>query len=210
MTKSSMVVECTSVRPSSTAELMRRYDATYIARWREFMATPEATGSRHWASICTVLPRRTTGFACRKKMMKKHHTCRPFRWPWQCAGTIPSTSPNGGGPGLLRKPLVAATGRVLRPIEWIGHAKADFFRVFSLSTRWKGGSGDVKTPNNNRGMTYQNEGKDLGNAMWYLVGVVKLADKLYNNWFLLSIISVESTKNIAPSDTLKITENKDK
>ena len=66
-----MAIECTSVRPSSTAELMRRYDATYIARWREFMATPEATGSRHWASIRTVLPRRTTGFACRQKNDEK-------------------------------------------------------------------------------------------------------------------------------------------
>ena len=47
MTKSSMAIKCTSVRPSSMAELMRRYDATYITQWREFMATPEATGS-HW------------------------------------------------------------------------------------------------------------------------------------------------------------------
>jgi hypothetical protein len=67
-----MAIECTSVRPSSsTAELMRRYNAPYIARWREFMATPEATGSRHWASIRTVLPRRTTGFACRQKNDEK-------------------------------------------------------------------------------------------------------------------------------------------
>ena len=66
-----MAIECTSVRPSSTAELMRRYDATYIARWREFMTTPEATGRRHWASIRTLLPRRTTGFACRQKNDEK-------------------------------------------------------------------------------------------------------------------------------------------
>ena len=66
-----MAIECTSFRPSLTAELMRRYDATYIARWREFMATPEATGRRHWASIRTLLPRRTTGFACRQKNDEK-------------------------------------------------------------------------------------------------------------------------------------------
>jgi len=138
MTKSSMAIECISVRPSSTAELMRRYDATYIARWREFMATPEATGSRNWASIRTVLPRRMTGFACRQKTMKKHHTCRPFCWPWRCAGTIPSASPDGGRPGLLWKPLVAATGRVLRPIEWIGHAKANFFQFFHRRPAEKG------------------------------------------------------------------------
>jgi hypothetical protein len=66
-----MVIKCTSVQPSSTAELMCRYNATYIARWREFMATQEANGRRHWASICTVLPRRTTGFACRQKNEEK-------------------------------------------------------------------------------------------------------------------------------------------
>jgi hypothetical protein len=71
MMKSSMAIECTSFRPSSTAELMRRYDATYITRWREFMATPEATGSRHWVSIRTVLPRLMTGFACRQKNDEK-------------------------------------------------------------------------------------------------------------------------------------------
>ena len=47
-----------------------------------------------------------------KKTMKKHHTCRSFCWPWRCTGTIPSAWPDGGGPGLLRKQLVAATGRV--------------------------------------------------------------------------------------------------
>ncbi len=71
MTKSLMAIECTSVRPSSMAELMLRYGATYIARWREFMTTLEATGRRHWASIRTLLPRWTTGFACRQKNDEK-------------------------------------------------------------------------------------------------------------------------------------------
>ncbi len=66
-----MAIECTSDGPSSTAELMRRYDTACIAQWREFMATPEAAGRRHWASIRTVLPRRTTEFAFRKKTTNK-------------------------------------------------------------------------------------------------------------------------------------------
>jgi hypothetical protein len=37
-----------------------------------------------------------------------------------------------------------------------------FFFVFSLSVGWKGGlDADVKTPNNNRGMTYQTDRKEL-------------------------------------------------
>ena len=40
----------------------------------------------------------------------------PNRWPWQCAGTLPRTSPDGGGLGLFKMPLNATTGQVLRPI----------------------------------------------------------------------------------------------
>ncbi len=42
---------------------------------------------------------------------------------------IPSALPDGGGPGLFRKPMVDATGQVLRPIEPISHAKANVFIV---------------------------------------------------------------------------------
>jgi hypothetical protein len=54
--------------------------------------------------------------ACKRKMMKKHHTCWLFWWPWWCTSMIPRASPNGGGPGLRRKPLVDATGQVLQVI----------------------------------------------------------------------------------------------
>ena len=42
---------------------------------------------------------------------------------------------------------------------------AVLFRVFSLSTRFSAGRGDVKVPNNNRGMTYQSNGKELTAAV---------------------------------------------
>ena len=61
--------------------------------------------------------------------------CWPFRWPWRCADTVPRASPNRGGPGLLWKQLVAATGRVLRPIVSIGHAKADFSDFFIVHVK---------------------------------------------------------------------------
>ncbi len=40
-----------------------------------------------------------------------------------------------------------------------------FFLVFSSSVGWKGGLGDVKTPNNNRGMTYQTDRKRLSDLV---------------------------------------------
>jgi hypothetical protein len=36
--------------------------------------------------------------------------------------------------------------------------------------------GDVKDPNNNRGMPYRSNGKELGNTMQYLVGGVNIAE----------------------------------
>jgi len=135
MTKLSMAIKCTSVRPSLTAELMRRYDATFIARWREFMATPEATGSRHWASIRTVLPRRTTGFACRQKndektsylpaislavAVRRYDTKRITQWRETRA--TPETT------GCRHRASIAAN-------RMNQSRKSRFFRVFSSSTR---------------------------------------------------------------------------
>ncbi len=37
---------------------MQRYDAGRITRWSTSRASLEATGCRHWASVCDVLPRR--------------------------------------------------------------------------------------------------------------------------------------------------------
>jgi hypothetical protein len=47
------------MQPVSTATLMRRCDADYIARWRESRALLDASGRRHRAIICTVLPLRS-------------------------------------------------------------------------------------------------------------------------------------------------------
>jgi hypothetical protein len=36
---------------------MRRYDAGHITQWSTSVASLEATGCRHWASACAILPR---------------------------------------------------------------------------------------------------------------------------------------------------------
>ena len=88
----------------------------------------------------------------------------PNRWPWQCPGKLPCTLPNGGGLGLSKMPLNATIGQVLRPIIAIGHRYAGFFRVFSSTPCYKRDRGDVKAPNNNRGMTYQTDKKEFTNT----------------------------------------------
>ncbi len=78
----------------------------------------------------------------------------PNWWPWGCAGTLPRTSPNGGGLGLSKMPLNAAIGQVLWPIMTIGHACAGFFWCFHCQNRRKGSQVDAKAPVFNRGNTY--------------------------------------------------------
>ncbi len=62
----------------------------------------------------------------------------PNWWPWRCAGTLPRTSPNGGGLGLSKMPLNATIGWVLRPIMTISHSCAVFFNVYIVKTVEKG------------------------------------------------------------------------
>jgi hypothetical protein len=42
-----------------------------------------------------------------------HLICRPFWWPWWCAGAIQMAFPNAACPQLLRKPLDAGIGQLL-------------------------------------------------------------------------------------------------
>ncbi len=78
----------------------------------------------------------------------------PNWWPWRCAGTLPSTSPDGGGLELSKMPLNATIGQVLRPIMTIGHACAGFFRCFHHQNCRKRSQVDNKAPVFNRGITY--------------------------------------------------------
>jgi hypothetical protein len=89
---------------------------------------------------------------------------------------IPRALPDRGGPGLQLKSLVTTIKQVLQPIIAIGHRYAGFFWVFSPSPCYKRDQGDVKAPNNNKDMTYQTDGKEFNNKMWYLIGDAKLVD----------------------------------
>ncbi len=75
-------------------------------------------------------------------------------WPWRCTGTLPRTSPDGGGLGLSKMPLNATIGQVFWPIMTIGHACAVFFWCFHPQNRRKRSQVDAKAPVFNRGITY--------------------------------------------------------
>ncbi len=78
----------------------------------------------------------------------------PNWWPWQCAGMLLCTLPDGGNLGLSKMPLNATIRQVLRPIMTIGHACAGFFWCFHRQNHRKRLQVDAKAPVFNRGITY--------------------------------------------------------
>ncbi len=160
------------LRPSWCAGTIPRASPNERGPWLPRKPLDAATG---WVfrSYC---PSSRQGNSKQNNNQKMYHTPLPFWQPRWCAGTIPHTLPDRGGSGLWLKSLVTTIGQVLRPIIAIGHRYAPFVKDFSLSTCYKRDWGDVKAPNNNRGMTYHTDGKEFSNTMWYLVGDAKLVD----------------------------------
>ena len=96
------------------------------------------------------IPPASNMVTCRIKRQKKHHTCRPFFWPWWFAGTIPSTSPGGGGPGLWQKPLINASRPVLKAIVAFETKISAFFEHFHCPPTFQQVKVTSRLPNNNR------------------------------------------------------------
>jgi len=87
-----------------------------IARWRRSRALIEATKCRHRVTTRSVSPWQPPGRQQTKRRCKMYPLCWPCRWPWwRCGGTIPLTSPDGGGSWLSQKPLNATIGQALAP-----------------------------------------------------------------------------------------------
>ena len=96
-------------------------------------------------------------------------TLMAIRWSSQCGGTIPRTSPDGGGPGLSYKPLNTAIGWALAPI---GQSVIAML-LFGLSLRCDGDFVE-RWQLLHRGVTYQSDGKDLADWVEYLYRGAKL------------------------------------
>jgi len=172
-------------RPITMAMAVRRCHMECIAQCSMTRASPEATGRRHWATTCSVLPQRPPERQQTKRRYNMYPLCWPFQWPWRCGGTIPPTSPDGGGSWLSQKPLNATIGRALALFLPIRHATPVGLDI----TLWKRAPVDVLAPNNNRGMTYQTDEKHLTNLGEYSVGVVKLACYPLNTRLLLLVFN---------------------
>jgi hypothetical protein len=143
------------------ATAVRQSDTDGIARCRMSRATPEATGRRHWATTCYILPQRPPGQQANKQQstntpkkvavlmamaMRRYVTVCIAQW------------------GRSRASL-EATGRrhqasiMSDNINWTWLRQ--FFWCFNRQNRRKGSRVDIKTPVLNRGMTYQSKWKGL-------------------------------------------------
>ena len=156
MTKSLTTNKWTSVPPVSTLEMMRRPNTANTDQWRGYRASLEATGQLHWVSIHVVLPRRTTGSHAEKTNKKKPYLSAVLlallvRWyVTKCIDQRRVFRAIREATGCRHRVSMAAN--ICHPVF--------FFEFFHRQTRWKRGLGDVKAPNNNRGMTYQSNGKE--------------------------------------------------
>jgi hypothetical protein len=79
MSKLSMMIKCTSIRPNLSAVLTCQNDAENITRCRGSIAILEATGRHHWKSIPIVSHRRLTGCSKQNNNKKMYHICWLFR-----------------------------------------------------------------------------------------------------------------------------------
>ncbi len=140
---------------------VRRCDTKRMAQCSMSRATPEATGRRHRATTCSVLPQRPPGQQANKQQstntptklailmamaMHRYVTVRITQW-------------------RRSRALLEATGRCHRASIMSdnikGHGYDGFFRCFHRQNHRKRSRVDAKTPVFNRGMTYQTKEKGL-------------------------------------------------
>ncbi len=166
MAKLLMTIKCTlsSGRFDGHGGLLVQYEAHCLMQQAQGY-TRSHSGRCHRATTRSAFPQRPPGQQQTKQWRKCAPLCWPFPWLWWCASTIPCKLPDGGHPGLHANPLDATIGRVLRPIVAIGHVYTVFWGFFSWSSCWNRASDDVKTPFNNRGVTYQTNWKAREDVM---------------------------------------------
>ncbi len=141
------------------------------------MSPNTACPELHWKPLDATIGQLLTPYCSSSRQGNRKHNnnenmhppCWPFWWPWRCIGRILNALPNRVGPGLHYNQLDTTIGQVLWPIVAIGHACANFIDVFHRQTCSKRLLVDVKAPINNRGMTYQNDEKDLTSLSKYFM-----------------------------------------
>ena len=148
------------------AEALKRYGAYRLMQHvQAYSGIPERW---HWATTCSVLPRRPTGQQSSNQRCKMYPLCWPFRWPWlrlYYTACITRWSRFMA----FQKATNAAIMQALAPIASIGHAFPWFwgYMLYFIVNLLKKG---LSCPNNKRGITHQSDEKHLSKTSGYLVG----------------------------------------
>ncbi len=158
----------------STATEVHRSNTDDIAQCGMSTATPEATGRRHWATACTVLPQCPPRQQSTNNNQQIHHQSWPFWWPLQCSGTIPRASSNQWKRSRASLDATgchhwASTCSDTHQLDMPTPVFLMFFIVKSSKKATNTRSTRI-APNNNRGMTYQTDEAHLTSLTEYFVG----------------------------------------
>ncbi len=154
------------------ATVVRRSNTDSIAQCGMSRATLEASGCRHWATTCYVLPQQPPGQQANKQqstntpkkvavliamVMRRYVTARIAQWR-RSRASLEATG--------HRHWASIMSDNINRTWLWW------FFSMFSSSNRRKRSRVDAKTPVFNRGMTYQSKQKGLTKVSIYCIGGV--------------------------------------
>ena len=148
-------------------------------------ASLEATGRRHWATTCSVLPRWPPGQQQMKQRCNMYTLAGHFDGHGNAAVWYRVHCPMEEVCGFHKSHLTPLSDE-----HYLRYYKRDTpSLVVSDISSWKRAPVEMLAPNNNRGMTYQTDEKHWTNLREYFVGVVKLAIYCYNNLFLLRVFT---------------------
>jgi hypothetical protein len=145
----------------SMATAERGSDTDGIAQCGMSRATPEATGRRHRATTCSVLPQRPPG----QQANKQQSTNTPRKQAVLMAMAMHRYVTARIAQWRMSRASLEATGRCHRASIMSDNKGADmarmFFLCFHCQNRRKRSRVDAKNPVFNRGMTYQTKEKGL-------------------------------------------------
>ncbi len=162
-----------------------------IARCGMSRATPEATGRRHWATTCSILPQRPPG----QQAYKQQSTYTPAKMAISMAMAMRRYVTARIARWRRSRASLEATGRhhwaSIMPNNMVGTWLRRFFLMFSSTKPKKKVTVDAKNPVFIRGMTYQTKEKGLIKVSKYFVGGVTMTELLRRSGRRLRLYSLE-------------------
>ncbi len=170
----------TAVRRSDTGHRPMRHDQDY--------------SRSHWMPalgdyLLRIAPA-SAGATCKQTTIHKYtNKARRFNGHRDAAVRYRAHRPMEGVQGFTKGQWMPPLGEHLLQLHAIGHTNTGFVRCFSLSNRQKSHKTTRIAPNNNMGMTYQNDEKHLISIREYFVGGASIAFNCLNNRFLVRVIN---------------------